>query len=62
MWYLIASIPDLCTLTYFEYQAYFAKNDELRITLGTDNGPDILGLCETFLDKAINNEQLYTNK
>ena len=23
VWYLIASIPDLCTLTYFDYQSCF---------------------------------------
>ena len=23
VWYLIVSIPDLCTLTYFEYQSCF---------------------------------------
>ena len=27
--------------------------------MGTDNGPDILGLCETFLNQAVNDEQLY---
>ena len=35
-------------------------NDELWITMGTDNGPYILGLCETSLDQAVNDEQLYT--
>ena len=29
--------------------------------MGSDNGPDILGLCETFLDQAVNDEQLYIN-
>ena len=33
------------------------KYDELRITLGTDNGPDIRGLCETLFDQAVNNGQ-----
>ena len=29
--------------------------------MGTDNAPDILGLCETFLDQAVNDEQLCIN-
>ena len=30
--------------------------------MGTDNGPGILGLCETFLDQTLNDEQLYINE
>ena len=29
--------------------------------MGTDNAPDILGLCETLLDQAVNDEQLCIN-
>ena len=29
-----------------------------RIILGAENGPDILGICETFLDQTVSDEQL----
>ena len=34
------------------------KVDEIRIMLANENGPDILGLCETFLDKTILDEKV----
>ena len=37
------------------------KLDELQITLGVENSPDILGICETFLDPTVNDTQLYIN-
>ena len=35
--------------------------DELQLTIGTENGPDILGICETFLDPSIDDIQLNIN-
>ena len=35
--------------------------DELQITLGVANSPDITGICETFLDPTVNDTQLYIN-
>ena len=29
--------------------------------MGSDNGPDILGLFKTLLDQAVNDERLYIN-
>ena len=37
------------------------KVDEIQIMLANENGPDILGLCETFLDKTILDEQVSIN-
>ena len=37
------------------------KIDELRIALGAENGPDILGICETFLDQAVSDEHLHVS-
>ena len=37
------------------------KLDELQITLGVETSPDILGICETFLDPTVNDTQLYIN-
>ena len=34
------------------------KIDELRVTLSCENGPDIFGVCETFLDTNISDEQV----
>lgn len=31
----------------------FLKLDEIQIMLASENGPDILGMCETFLDQNI---------
>ena len=37
------------------------KLDELQITLCVENSPDILGICETFLNPTVNDTQLYIN-
>ena len=37
------------------------KVDEIQIMLANENGPDILWLCETFLDKTILDEQVSIN-
>ena len=35
------------------------KLDEFRLTMAIDNGPDIFGLCETFLDGTVSDGQVY---
>ena len=35
--------------------------DELTLTIGTENGPDIIGICETFLDPSVGDSQLSIN-
>ena len=35
----------------FNVRRILPKLDELQITLATDNDPDILDICETFLDR-----------
>ena len=35
--------------------------DELRLTMAINNGPDISGLCETFLDGTVSDGQVYVN-
>ena len=37
------------------------KPDELRISLACENGPDVLGICETFLNNNISSNQLIVN-
>ena len=37
------------------------KLDELQITFGVENSPDILGICTTFLDPSVNDNQLSIN-
>ena len=37
------------------------KIDDIRITLSSENGPDILGMCETFLKKNNPDSQLSIN-
>ena len=37
------------------------KLDELRLTTAINNGPDIFGLCETFLDGTVSDGQVYIN-
>lgn len=37
------------------------KFDELEITMRTENGSDILGICETFLDQTVSDDQLKLN-
>ena len=37
------------------------KLDELRLTMAINNGPDIFGLCETFLDGTVSDGQVYIN-
>ena len=32
-----------------------------QVTLETDNGPDIFGICETFLDRSVSDDQLHIN-
>ena len=39
-------------------QHIIPKLDELRIVMATENCPDILGLCETFLNPIISNNQV----
>ena len=31
MWYLIVSIPDLCTITYFEYEKVFHDEAQMMV-------------------------------
>ena len=35
--------------------------DELRISMACENGSDVLGLCETFLNNNISSNQLTVN-
>ena len=37
------------------------KLDELQRTLGIENSPDTLGICEAFLDQTVNDNQLSIN-
>ena len=37
------------------------KLDELRISMACENGPDVLGICETFLHEKISCYQLTVN-
>ena len=37
------------------------KLDDLRLTMAINNGPDIFGLCETFLDSTVSDGQVYIN-
>ena len=37
------------------------KLDELRISMACENGPDVLGICETFLNDDISCNQLTVN-
>ena len=37
------------------------KMDELTLMIGTENGPDIIGICETFLDPSFDDSQLSIN-
>ena len=37
------------------------KLDELRISMACENGPDVLGICETFLNEKISCYQLTVN-
>ena len=37
------------------------KFDELRISMASQNGPDVLGICETFLNNNISSNQLTVN-
>ena len=39
-------------------QHIIPKLDELRIVMATENCPNILGLCETFLNPIISNNQV----
>ena len=57
-----AENEDLCELTFRSKRLHvanlnvrhlFSKLDELRIVLASENNPDIVGLCETFLDPNI---------
>ena len=40
---------------------FLPKMDELTLTIGTENGPDIIGICETFLDPSVGDSQLSIN-
>ena len=37
------------------------KIDELGITMAEENGPDIIGICETFLNQSISSNQVTIN-
>ena len=37
------------------------KLDELHISMACENGPDVLGICETFLNNNISSNQLTVN-
>ena len=41
---------------------FLPKMDEPKLTIGTDNGPDTLGICETFLDSSVGDSQLAINQ
>ena len=41
---------------------FLAIMDELKLTIGTDNGPEILGICETFFDPSIGDSQFAINQ
>ena len=34
------------------------KIDELQLAIGSENGPDIVGICETFLDSSVDNNRI----
>ena len=34
---------------------------EPTLMIGTENGPDIIGICETFLDPSVGDSQLSIN-
>ena len=38
-----------------------AKLDELGISMACENGPDVLGICETFLNEIISCNRLTVN-
>ena len=38
------------------------KIDELQLTIGSENGPDIVGICETFLDSTVDNNRITINQ
>ena len=38
-----------------------AKLDELGISMAYENGPDVLGICETFLNENISCNRLTVN-
>ena len=40
---------------------FLPKMDELTLMIGTENGPDIIGICETFLDPSVGDSQLSIN-
>ena len=40
---------------------FFPKMYQLKLTIGTDNGPDILGICETCLYPSVGDSQLLIN-
>ena len=40
---------------------YSPKMDELTLTICTENGPDIIGICETFFDSTVGDSQLSIN-
>ena len=45
----------------FNVRHFLPKMDELTLTIGTENGPDIIGICETFLDPSVGDSQLSIN-
>ena len=40
---------------------FLPKMDDLTLMIGTENGPDIIGICETFLDPSVGDSQLSIN-
>ena len=40
---------------------FLPKMDALTLMIGTENGPDIIGICETFLDPSVCDSQLSIN-
>ena len=40
---------------------FLPKMDELTLMIGTENGPDIIGICETCLDPSVGDSQLSIN-
>ena len=59
MWYLIVSIPDLCTLTYFKYYNFVFHTDSITFYLSIEfdafrfSLPCCLAICFPVLDDYI---------
>ena len=48
-------------IAYLNVRHFLPKTDELTLTLGAKNGPDISGICETFLDPSVGDSQFSIN-